>query len=131
MEAILLTLFGVLVGVLVTSIYSRQSLKDLREVESNLKNELAVIVGEFEKLSRKISPTQPETAREMSEIIHKFYQGSSAEPSVMSENDACPECAKQTIKFTNYGVGPLGVNNAWYACTSCGYKFQSGESSED
>ena len=124
MESIFLTMVGILAGILVASIYSRKSLKDLRA-------ETASIIDEFRKLRDSIAPTQPETARQITEIIQKHHYGSGAEPGITSESDACPECKKGPIKFTKYGVGPLGVNNAWYTCTVCGYQFQSHESSED
>ncbi len=54
-----------------------------------------------------------------------------AEPTVLSETDACPRCGKGALKFTNWGVGPLGQSNAWYRCANCQYRFQTSESSSD
>jgi hypothetical protein len=52
-------------------------------------------------------------------------------PAVVSDADACPRCERHTLKFTNWGVGPLGPSNAWYQCTNCNYRFQTAESPSD
>lgn len=56
---------------------------------------------------------------------------SEADPSISGEDSLCRACKKAKLIFSNYGVGPLGVHNAWYKCPSCGSRFQSKESSED
>ncbi len=123
MDAILHTSLGILVGILLAMVYSRKS-------SDELKNTTTTLVDEIRSLADQIAPTQPEIAQKLSSIITK-YAGSGAEPHIFGENNFCPECTTGKIKLSHYGVGPLGVSNAWYACTSCGYKFQSAESSED
>jgi len=120
----ILTLIGILAGGAITHIYDRRSMKDLKEVENKL-------IAEFRKLSDKIQSSQPETAKEIERIIEKHGFGLGAEPAVIGDMDVCPACKKDTLQFINFGVGPLGVNNAWYGCTECKYKFQTNESSED
>ena len=128
---IILTLIGTLAGGAITHWYDRRSMNDLKQVEQNLKNDNKILIEEFRKLSEKIQPTQPETAKEIESIIEKHGSGPGAEPTVIGDMDVCPSCQKDTLQFINFGVGPLGVNNAWYGCTECKYKFQTNESSED
>jgi len=127
----ILTLIGILAGCAITHLYDRRSLKDLKEVEQNLENSNNVLIEEFRKLSDKIQTSQPETAKVIESIIEKHGFGHNAEPAVIGDMDICPSCKKGTLQFINFGVGPLGVNNAWYGCTECKYKFQTNESSED
>ena len=131
MEGILLTIVGILAGALITNIYNRNSLKDLREVEKNLKEINISLLAEFKKLRDHIAPDEPETASRITNIIEKYDHGPDAEPGIISEKDLCPSCSKPALEFTNFGVGPLGVNNAWFSCQSCGHRFQTHESSED
>jgi HEPN domain-containing protein len=66
--------------------------------------------------------------RAVSELNRKVV---GVEPTVVSDADACPRCGRHALKFTNWGVGPLGPSNAWYQCANCNYRFQTAESSSD
>lgn len=128
---ITLFIFGILAGWLISHMYSRQSLSDLRQTEENLKKDNESIIDELKKLGEQIKISNPETADQIKDIIHKYNFGPGAEPTFIEGLSSCPTCHGTSLKFLNFGNGPLGVSNAWYVCENCGYKFQTNESTSD
>ena len=54
-----------------------------------------------------------------------------AQPWIYSDGEPCPACKDGKVLFSRWGVGALGVCNAWFRCSKCGYEFQTLESASD
>ena len=120
---LLLVALGGLLGWLVTEVYANRANKKQDEQFDEMKALL-------QRIENAVRPSQPQLANTIaSALLTGNFTG--AESTIISEADACPSCSKQSLKFTNWGVGPIGPSNAWYQCTNCHYRFQTTESSSD
>lgn len=123
MYEIFLTLIGGLFGWLISHIYAKRSSEDQTLRFDNMEQYL-------KRIENHVRPTLPELANQISMAL-KTGNFTGVEPGVFAESDPCPKCGKKSLKFTNWGNGPLGQSNAWYQCTNCDYRFQTTESSSD
>jgi len=128
MEAFLLTIFGIVAGVVVTQIYHRRSSKAQKLYADSQSEKLDTMMTEVQKIADSVKTEQPETAGKLQKVLQ---QVAGVEFGVFDESSFCPKCHKPSLKFIKWGVGPLGSSNAWYRCTNCNYEFQTSESSGD
>jgi lipopolysaccharide biosynthesis regulator YciM len=132
MDVILLIILVIIAGWFINHFYNKLTIKklkkELKEAETTLLGKQHDVILELQHLSENIKPDQPEVSAQIEQIIHKY---AGAEPGIISKSDFCPKCNQQSLKFIRYGVGPLGISNAWYGCRKCGYEFQTQESSCD
>ncbi|MGY8903636.1 MAG: hypothetical protein ACKVIH_03715 [Burkholderiales bacterium] len=120
---LLLVALGGLLGWLVAEVYANRANKQQKEQFEETKALL-------QRIENVVRPSQPQLANTIASALQSGnFAG--AEPTIISEADACPSCGKQSLKFTNWGVGPFGPSHACYQCTNCHYRFQTMESSSD
>lgn len=123
LKDLLLVALGGLFGWLITEVYANRANRAQKE-------QFAETMGLLQRIENVVRPSQPQLANT---IAYALQSGNfaGAEPTIVLEADACPSCGKQSLKFTNWGVGPFGPSNAWFQCGNCHYRFQTMESSGD
>lgn len=147
-ENAIFTLLGAVVGWLISHLYARSSSRELTGHFSGQREALAAEAktlslqneqlqaaqrkqGQLiEQIVRHFQKTDPEAASAVISALKESNQ-SGIEQGIFNENSPCPQCEAGRVSFTNWGGGPLGVSNAWFQCSNCGYRFQTSESSND
>lgn len=124
------TLLGILVGLLITSVFARKSSSELREHMQRLKHQLEGQNRLLKQLADHIEPNEPALSEEIRKAV-SAGEFPEVQLGVFSDGDVCPSCGASSLRLVRYGNGPLGHQNAWYGCANCQYQFQTIESFGD
>ena len=129
---IVLTVIGIVVGIIVTHIYAVRSSKEQANLYGGVikkyQESHGQLISILEEMRDAVKPSNPQLAervRKQTDEIQKKEE--SYRTFIAFDGDRCPKCKEGTLQWSQWGPGPFGFFNAWFKCGKCGAKFPGQE----